>query len=294
MKLSEAGHLGDAPGEHSLRQQRERYPFTRVLTHPCGRFARSAARPWTSASLASVKSFTTGYLASDSWNELFAPGSVQSEPQPEPNERTDLIAKGMVSKAAVSCSDYRLLKREDDIRALTGLWSTISFRRPRGMDIISEHARSTRKPPAIVADGFLSKGPNGQTPYQIALEVPLLQKLEHQNAGFIKLLVEADSLSYVSALAGQVLYREGDPACCSYVQLSGSVQMYSCDRDFLKQSGWHPMDTDASPSSPTKLAKASTRPMLPTPRTEHDPSRYPTLKEYVHMARDEESTPRQS
>jgi len=249
----------------------------------------ATARPWTSASLASVKSFTTGYLASDSWNDLFAADFRPAQAEPEPNERTEKIACGIVSKVLVSCSDYRLLKREDDVRAFTGLWSTISFRRPRGMDIICEQARSARKPPVRVAEGFLSKGRSGQTPYEIALGVSLLQKLEGQNAGFIKLLVESGSLSFVTTVAGQVLYREGDPACCSYVQLSGSVQMYSRDRDFLKGAGWHPMETTDDDKGSSKLQKQATR-GLGTPRTDYDPSRYPTLQEYVQKAsRDEEA-----
>ena len=157
------------------------------------------------------------------------------------------------------------------------------------MDIICEQARSARKPPVRVAEGFLSKGRSGQTPYEIALGVSLLQKLEGQNAGFIKLLVESGSLSFVTTVAGQVLYREGDPACCSYVQLSGSVQMYSRDRDFLKGAGWHPMETTDDDKGSSKLQKQATR-GLGTPRTDYDPSRYPTLQEYVQKAsRDEEA-----
>ena len=216
-----------------------------------------------------------------------------AEAEPEPNERTDLIASGVVTKAGVSCSDYRLLKREDDVRAFSGLWSTISFRRPRGMDVICDQARAARKPPQRVADGFLSKGPNGQTPYQIAMDVPLLQKLEQQNSGFTQLLVESGSLSFVSAVAGQVLYREGDPACCSYVQLSGSVQLYSFNREFLKGSGWHPMEADDE-KSPSRLKKTTSRNAIGTPRADYEPSKYPSLSEYVlyKARRDEESSPR--
>ena len=157
-----------------------------------------------------------------------------------------------------------------------------------------DQARCARKPPARVADGFLSKGPTGQTPYQIALEVPLLQKLEQQNAGFIKMLVEAESLSFVSAVAGQILYREHDPAHCSYVQLSGSVQLYSADRDFLKGSGWHPIEITDDDKSTNKLTKKSgSRHGLCTPRTDYDASKYPTLSEYMQKSRrDEESSPR--
>eukprot|EP00913_Durusdinium_trenchii_P001236 g1139.t1 len=38
----------------------------------------------------------------------------------------------------MSCEEYRLSKREDDLRAFNGLWSAMSFRRPRGMDVLSE------------------------------------------------------------------------------------------------------------------------------------------------------------
>ena len=52
------------------------------------------------------------------------------------------------------------------------------FRRPRGMDILSDRARAARKPPEALADGFVVRGPTGQTAYEIATQTPLLQTLD--------------------------------------------------------------------------------------------------------------------
>ena len=52
------------------------------------------------------------------------------------------------------------------------------FRRPRGMDILSDRARAARKAPEQVADGFVVRGPSGQTAFEIAKQTPLLQTLE--------------------------------------------------------------------------------------------------------------------
>ena len=52
------------------------------------------------------------------------------------------------------------------------------FRRPRGMDILSDRARAARKPVEQLADGFVVRGPTGQTAYEIAKQTPLLQTLD--------------------------------------------------------------------------------------------------------------------
>mmetsp|Transcript_8027 Transcript_8027/g.18710 ORF Transcript_8027/g.18710 Transcript_8027/m.18710 type:complete len:902 (+) Transcript_8027:29-2734(+) len=254
-------------------------------TGPRGAETIRPAHPWTSAPLASVKSFASGCLPSDSWNDLFAPDSwsMTALTQPEHNDRTDAIAHGLVSRARTSCSEYRIFKREDDVRAFHGLWSTMSFRRPRGMDVICEQARVARKPPARIASGFVSKGPSGQTAHDIVKDVPLIKQIEEQTPGFANLLAEMDALSFVSTLAGQVLYREADPVRCAYVLCSGSVHFLSFDREFLRKSGWHPVDH--GDDSASKLKKSTSSLAAMTPRDDYDPADFLPLAEYAQKAR---------
>ena len=195
-------------------------------------------------SLASVKSFTSGSLAGESWSELLSrgedglgwlPGSIGPGPTgptgPTPTEglnpRTELLSKSLVAKAKESCEEYRFSKREEDLRAFHGLWSNVSFRRPRGMDVLSERAKALRKPQEPLADGFVKRGPTGLTAAEIAKKTPSLQTLDNEFFVLTDRLIEADSMHFVSVLGGQVLYQEKDPVENAYILLSGSVQQYS-------------------------------------------------------------------
>lgn len=244
------------------------------------------ARPWT-VSLASVKSFTSGSLAADSWSELLyrgveEPWRVNSEPL---NPRTDFLSKSLVSKTRASCEEYRLSKREDDLRAFNGLWSAMSFRRPRGMDVLSERARVARKPAPPVADGFVQQGPTSQTPFEIAQQSSVLQKLDNEHFTLIKRIVEADALHFVSAVAGQVLYREQDPVENAYILLSGSVQQFSRDMEFLRSMGWHPHVEHSESTEDKRLARQASSRQFGTPRDEYNPREFPTLTEHVRRKR---------
>lgn len=255
------------------------------------------ARPWT-VSLASVKSFTSGSLAADSWSELLSKGFEYHDGlgglgpaiQEPFNPKTEILSKSLVTKVAETCDEYRLRKREDDLRAFHGIWSNMSFRRPRGMDILSDRARAARKPPEQLADGFVVRGPTGQTAYEIAKQTPLLQTLDGEHFTLITRLIEADAMHFVSVIGGQVLFREKDPVENAYIVLSGSVQQYSEDHNFLRSMGWHPHETEEDDKQRLNR-QASTRSQLgdvasamdfqEEEEEEVNPKDLPTLTEYV-------------
>lgn len=251
------------------------------------------ARPWT-VSLASVKSFTSGSLAADSWSELLSKGWAENEGltgalrELEPfNPKTEILSKSLVTKVAETCDEYRLRKREDDLRAFQGLWSNMSFRRPRGMDILSDRARAARKAPEPLADGFVVRGPSGQTAFEIAKQTPLLQTLDSEHFTLLTRLIEADAMHFVSLIGGQVLFREKDPVENAYIILSGSVQQYSEDHSFLRSMGWHPHEQTEEDEKLRLNRQASSRSQLADVAMDEDleeevnPKDFPTLTEYV-------------
>lgn len=264
------------------------------------------ARPWT-VSLASVKSFTSGSLAGESWSELLSrgedgypmgwlPGSIGptgptglAGPTPTEglNPRTELLSKSLVAKAKESCEEYRFSKREEDLRAFHGLWSNMSFRRPRGMDVLSERAKAARKPQEPLADGFVKRGPTGLTAAEIAKKTPSLQTLDNEFFVLTDRLIEADSMHFVSVLGGQVLYQEKDPVENAYILLSGSVQQYSGDHEFLRSMGWHPHVEHTEEDEKKRLTRQpSTRSHISVEDQDpedddYDPKSFSTLTEYV-------------
>ena len=255
-------------------------------------------------SLASVKSFTSGSLAGESWSELLSrgedglgwlPGSIGPGPTgptgPTPTEglnpRTELLSKSLVAKAKESCEEYRFSKREEDLRAFHGLWSNMSFRRPRGMDVLSERAKAVRKPQEPLADGFVKRGPTGLTAAEIAKKTPSLQTLDNEFFVLTDRLIEADSMHFVSVLGGQVLYQEKDPVENAYILLSGSVQQYSGDHEFLRSMGWHPHVEHTEEDEKKRLTRQpSTRSHISVEDQDpedddYDPKSFSTLTEYV-------------
>lgn len=254
------------------------------------------ARPWT-VSLASVKSFTSGSLAADSWSELLSKGFENDglgglgPAIPEPlNPKTEIKSRSLVTKVAETCDEYRLRKREDDLRAFHGICSNMSFRRPRGMDILSDRARATRKPPEPLADGFVVRGPTGQTASEIATQTPLLQTLDSEHFTLITRLIEAEAMHFVSVIGGQLLFREKDPVENAYIVLSGSVQQYSEDHNFLRSMGWHPHEQTEEDEKLRLNRQASSRSQLGDVASAMDcledeeevnPKDFLTLTEYV-------------
>ena len=262
-------------------------------------------------SLASVKSFTSGSLAGESWSELLSrgedglgwlPGSIgvqTSMPTEGLNPRTELLSKSLVAKAKETSEEYRLSKREEDLRAFHGLWSNMSFRRPRGMDVLSERAKAARKPQEPLADGFVKRGPTGLTAAEIAKKTPNLQTLDNEFFVLTDRLIEADSMHFVSVLGGQVLYKEKDPVENAYILLSGSVQQYSGDHEFLRSMGWHPHVEHTEEDEKKRLTKqASTRSHISVEDQdedddENDPKSLSTLTEYVRKTGKRPDDPRQ-
>ncbi|CAJ1374583.1 unnamed protein product, partial [Effrenium voratum] len=250
----------------------------------------SQSRPWTS-SVASVRSVMSSGGAD--WSDWPRDGVIGPLTPMEPiNHRTDWRANAMVSKVRKSCTEYKGAKREDNLQAFQGLWSSMSFRRPRGVDVIHAAAVAARKPRPQPARGFTERGGPGpaaarRTPYDIAKECPFLQKLEDQLQGFVQMLVEEDGLSFLSEVAGQVLYREKDMLFNAYILLAGSVQQFSNDYDFLNSVGWrgHAEQTDKAeeerPERPKRLHRQPT--MRSTQRTAEQHLSMPTLTEHVRQ-----------
>lgn len=169
------------------------------------------------------------------------------------------------------------------MKALQGLWSAMSFRRPRGMDVLHERARRLRRVLPATAEGFLETGPTQQTPYDIALQCPVLQKMEEELVTLSMRLVEADCLHFCSCAAGQVLYREKDPVENGYILLSGSVQQFSKEHEFLRSQGWH-RELDQDLEEKKLMARHASR-YRESPRDE-DPKHFVTLTEHVRKGGD--------
>ena len=164
------------------------------------------------------------------------------------------------------------------MKALQGLWSSMSFRRPRGMDVLHSRARELRRVVPVTAEGFLETGPTRQTPYEIAAQCPVLRRMEQELVTLTRRLVEADGLHFCSCKAGQVLYREQDEVENGYILLTGSVQQFSKEHEFLRSQGWQRVEEEEKKGRHASRYRESPR--------DEDPKQFVTLTEHVRKGGD--------
>jgi len=262
-------HWGFADGsEHGSQAASPSRPWSSTSALSGSRLAR----PQSAFSLGSVQSF-----ASDSWSELqmwpqetLNPWALE-HPEPSEDPRTHFAARTSLDKLQKACVEFYKNKREEEPRSIFGIRTLLSFRRPRGLDIIGNRARFMTEREGASRDVRLfnmeeERAPDGRTKREVLEGCPFFQQMEAQHQGLIKQLVDVSHFS--CECQGQLVYREDDPAQNCYIITDGLVHLHTNNQQVLQG------DRAGPPEERRRLSRSGF-----TPRGSYNPESYSTLTE---------------